>query len=241
MNRTLARTFWPGADPIGKRVVVSLGEMLEAEIVGVVGDVHHAALESEPRAKIYYPNAQLSLSGAMDLIVRTTGRPADMVAPLRAEVQALDPNVPVYSIATMEQLVSGSIAEERFNLLLLGLFATVAVILAAIGIYGVLSYAVARRTREIGVRLALGASGREVLRSVAGRGLALATLGLGLGLIAAYGLTRLMSSLLFGVSPTDPATFAAVGVLLLAVAGVACVVPALRAARVDPLVALRYE
>ena len=240
INQTMARTFWPDENAVGHRVSVSWDEMISAEIVGVVGDVRHGGLDAVPRAKIYFAHAQFQWS-VLDLVVRAGADPAALVAAIRGEVAELDPNLPVYSVSTMRELVTGSVAEERFNMLLLSLFAAVALLLASVGIYGVLSYSVTQRTHEIGVRVALGAEGRSVLRLVVGQGMALAGAGVLVGVLAAFGLTRLMTSLLYEVSATDPLTYAAVVVILLLVALAACYVPAWRATRVDPVVALKYE
>jgi putative ABC transport system permease protein len=177
----------------------------------------------------------------MTLTLRASGDPLSYVAAVRKEAQALDDNLAVANVQTMERLVSDSIAAPRFVMLLLGSFAGVALLLAGLGIYGVMAYSVAQRTQEIGIRIALGSQARDVLRLVVGQGMKLALVGVGIGLAASFGLTRLMSKLLFGVSPTDPLTFAAIVVLLLLTALLACWVPARRATKVDPLVALRVE
>ena len=177
----------------------------------------------------------------MTVALRASGDPLNYVAAVRKEAQALDGNLAVANVQTMERLVSDSIAAPRFVMLLLGSFAGVALLLAGLGIYGVMAYSVAQRTREIGIRIALGSQSRDVLRLVVGQGMKLALVGVGIGLAASFGLTRLMSKLLFGVSPTDPLTFAAIVVLLLLTALLACWVPARRAASVDPLVSLRVE
>jgi putative ABC transport system permease protein len=206
----------------------------------VVGDVRHASLRTAPRAKVYYPHAQLNFPW-FDLMVRSSGDAAALLPALQGEVRALDPNLPLYSAQRMTEVVSTSSAEERFNMLLLTLFAILALSLAAVGIYGVMSFAVSQRTHEIGIRVALGADRRRVLRLVVGQGLALVALGLAIGLAAAFGLTRVMRSLLFEVGTSDPLTFVAVPVVLAATAFLACYLPARRAARVDPVVAMRSE
>jgi putative ABC transport system permease protein len=177
----------------------------------------------------------------MSVVIRTQGDPLQLVAAVRHEVQAMDPAQPIADVRTMEQLVANSVARPRFNTLLLGVFATVALVLAAVGIYGVMAYSVAQRTHEIGIRLALGARPGDVAKLVVGSGFVLAVGGVLLGLAGAFALTRLLASLLFATTPTDPATFVSVVGVLLAVALAACWVPARRAMRVDPMVALRYE
>ncbi len=177
----------------------------------------------------------------MTVVIKSALEPTQMIAAARQEVQALDPHQPIYNLRTMEQVRADSIAPERLNLTLLGLFAALALVLAAVGIYGVMSYAVTQHTREIGIRMALGAQRRDVIKLVVGQGMLLALIGVMIGLAAAFGLTRLMSNLLFGVSATDPATFALIALLLMIVALLACYLPAQRATKVDPMVALRYE
>jgi putative ABC transport system permease protein len=240
INETAARTHWPAEDPIGKQMVVRMGDETPRTIVGVAGDVRHSDLRSAPRATVYYPHAQLNFPW-FDLMVRSSADPAALLPALRREVLAVDPNLPLYSAKRMTEVVSESVAEQRFNMLLLSLFATIALTLAAVGIYGVMSFSVNQRTHEIGIRVALGAERGRVLRLVVGQGLALAVAGVAIGLAAAFALTRLMRSLLFEVSSTDALTFVAVPLLLIATAYLACYLPARRAARVDPMVAMRYE
>jgi putative ABC transport system permease protein len=177
----------------------------------------------------------------MTLIVRTAGDPANMTAAIRSQVLSLDKEQPISNIKTLDKFVATSIAQQQFSMLLLGVFAAVALMLAAIGIYGVLSYAVTQRTHEIGIRMALGAGRRDVLRLVVGQGMLLTLIGVATGLVAAFALTRLMSTLLFGVSATDPLTFSLIALLLVAIALLACWIPARRATKVDPMIALRYE
>ena len=175
------------------------------------------------------------------LVVRTDGDPLNIVGAIKSQIWSIDPHQPVASVSTMEQVLANSVAARRFNMVLIGVFAALALALSALGIYGVISYTVSQRTHEIGIRVALGARGSHVLRLVVGQGMALALAGVGVGLAAAAGLTRLMSTLLFGVSPTDAPTFVVVAILLSGVALAACIVPARRATKVDPMVALRYE
>jgi putative ABC transport system permease protein len=241
INETLARKYFPGEDPIGKRLTISMGEKPEpTEIIGVVGDVKHMSLDTEMKPMVYWPHPELAYSG-MTIVIRTTGDPTQLAAPAQGAIQSIDPNQPVSDVRTMNQLLAESVARARFNTLLLGLFSAVALVLACVGIYGVMSYTVTQRTREIGIRMALGAKRGDVLRMVLGQGMLLAAIGVGLGVAAAFALTRLMASLLFEVSASDPLTFAAVSMLLALVALAACYIPARRATKVDPMTALRYE
>jgi len=241
INQEMARRFFYDADPLGKRIKFSTREDARwSEVVGVVGDVRHHALDHERNSEIYAPYLQRPSAG-MYLVARTASDSSGIASAIRDEVRAIDKDQPVDDINTMEQLLSASVAPRRFPMVLLSIFAAVALALASAGIYGVMSYAVTQRTHEIGVRMALGAQPADVLRLVVGQGVLLASIGVGVGLVAAVALTRLMSSLLFGVTATDPITFAAVSVLLAGVALGACFIPARRAARVDPMVALRYE
>ena len=233
----LAREVFPNEDPLGKRLVTAIGDRV-FEIIGIVGDVRHRALEAQPAAAMYMPTYE---TGWTNVVIRTQGDPAGLAAAVRKEVQAIDPDQPVADVKTMEQWVDTSVAAARYRTALLGLFAVVALMLASTGIYGVMSYSVAQRTHEIGVRMALGARQLDVLRLVIRQGMTLVLVGVGLGLVGAIALTRVMATLLFGVSAKDPVTFAAVATLLSVVALVACYIPARRAAKVDPLVALRYE
>jgi predicted permease len=242
IDENMARTYWPNADPIGKRMKRG-GANSNAPwltVVGVVGNVKHYALDSDSRVAFYTPHLQ-NLFSTMYVAVRTSGDPLSLAAAVSREARALDPNVPIYDVKPMEQLLAQSLARRRFAMVSLGLFALVALLLAAVGIYGVMSYSVAQRTREIGIRVALGAQTNNVLKLVVGQGMRLAGLGVGAGLLAAFALTRVMASLLFGVPATDPLTFAVIALLLAGVALVACWIPARRAAQVDPMVALRYE
>ncbi|MGH9854403.1 MAG: FtsX-like permease family protein, partial [Blastocatellia bacterium] len=200
----------------------------------------HYGLDQETTMQTYEPYTQQTFS-SMTLVVRTTNDQTGMAAAIRNEVLSLDREQPISSIVTLDQLVSTSVAQRQFSMLLLGVFAVVALALASIGIYGVLSYAVTQRTREIGIRMALGAGRRDLLRLVVGQGMSLAMIGVGAGLVAAFLLTRLMSTLLFGVSATDPMTFGLISLLLMIVALLACWIPARRATKVDPIVALRNE
>jgi putative ABC transport system permease protein len=240
ISETLARRFFPNEDPIGKRI--TLHTVLEewSTIVGVVGDVKGSALTAEPYPQIYGSYLQ-SPSRSMTLIVRTTGDPLAITGSVREQVRSLDSEQPLYNLRSLGQVLSSSIARPRFNLLLITILAGVALLLAAIGIYGVIAYSVTQRTHEIGVRIALGATHGDVIRLVVRHGILLAAAGLGIGLLTAIALTRAMATLLYGISATDPATFLGVALVLGGIAFVASYIPARRAARVDPVIALRYE
>jgi putative ABC transport system permease protein len=239
INRTMAQTFWPGENPVGKRIRMDPKEKW-SEVVGVVGDVRQHQLGEAPRPMMYVPYAQDPWP-FMDIAVRTTQEPENLTSDIQRAVQATDKQEPLYNIRTMEEIVSRSVSSRRFTLVLLGLFAALALFLTAIGIYGVISFAVTERTHEIGVRMALGARGADVLGLVVRRGMLLALAGVAMGIAGALGVTRFVSSLLYGVKPTDPVTFAAVALILGAVAFAASYLPARRATKVDPMVALRYE
>jgi putative ABC transport system permease protein len=242
INETMARTIWPGEDPLGKRVWGRPVVTDWVTVVGVVADVKNMGLMRAPVPEFYF-NYSRAAEGLRDmtLSVRSRLEPAVLSAAVRREVQAVDPGQPAYDVRTMQAVLDGTVTDRRLNMTLLGILAALSLALAVIGIYGVMSYNVARHTREIGIRLALGARSTHIHRLIVGRGAALALAGVLTGLGLALGLTRLMSGLLFGVSTTDPATFAGIAAVLFAVALVACYVPARRAVRVDPLVALRYE
>jgi putative ABC transport system permease protein len=239
VNETMARRYWPNDDPIGKQVGNGApnGWM---PVVGVVGDVRHMSLAQEPDAEIYFPFGQ-SPQPALSLALRTSSDPLRFAPALRRAVLELDREQPVSRVAAMEQTLADSLAAKRFSTVLLGIFAVVALVLAAIGIYGVISFSVTRRTHEIGIRMALGARAADVLRMVVIEGTRLALIGVSIGLAAAFALTRLIGALLYGVKATDPLVFCAISLLLIAVAALASYLPARRAARVDPMVALRYE
>ncbi len=247
INNTMARRFWPQEDPIGKRMKAGFDGSQWCTIVGIVGDVKHTGLDAATNAEMYYHYLQIPpelmgfVEGTMTLVLRTQSEPNSMVAAVRGEVQKLDPDLAVFNVKTMQDLVGGSLAQPRFRTLLLGVFAAMALILAATGLYGVIAYAVTQRTNELGVRMALGAQKRDVLKMVVGEGAQLAAIGIGIGLVVAFPLMRIISRLLFGVNAADPLTFAATSSVILLVALAASYLPALKAIKVDPLVALRHE
>ena len=244
VNQTLAARVFPGEEAVGQRLVFTGGGGPPVEIVGVVGDERVNGLDAVVTPVVYYPYLQdTPPPPGTGVLVRTQGDASALAGAVRGEVRALEPAALVFGVRTMEEIIADSPAAfmRRYPTLLIGVFAAVAFLLASVGIYGVVSYTVSQQTHEIGVRMALGARTSDVLRLVVGRGMAMALVGVSVGLIGAFALTRLMSSLLFGVSPTDPQTFALVAALLVAVALAACLVPARRATRVDPMTALRYE
>src|SRR5262245_55053989 len=238
VNETFARRYWPNENPIGKRF--RFGANVFGTVIGVVGDVRSLSLEREARPAFYVSYGHFSFP-ALTIVVRASAPPETMTAALRAQVYALDHDLPVYNTRPMEQIVSNAAGQPRFQTLLLGLFSAAALSLAAIGIYGVMAYTVTQRTHEIGVRMALGLLTRATLRHVCGQGMLLVLMGATLGLAGAFVAARALKSMLFGVSPADPLTFAAVTVVLTLVAFAACWIPARRATKVDPLVALRHN
>jgi putative ABC transport system permease protein len=243
VSETAARRWWPNQDPIGKCLKepgFDYSPQAWRTVVGVVSDVKQSGLDAPPTAQIYLPHAQYAL-GSLTLVVRTKTDPLSLAGDVRQQVLDIDPDQAVSNTSSMEEVLSGSIASRRFNAALLGTLAGLGLLLASVGIYGVLSYGVAQRTREFGIRMALGATGRDVLALVLHRGLTLLSAGLVAGTLAAFALTRLMAGLLFAVSPADPVTFASIVLFLGAVTVLACYFPALRATKVDPMVALRYE
>ena len=238
INDRFAQTYFPGEDPLGKRLIIDDGQPLTCEIIGVAGNIKQFSLLGQFFPMMYLPRLN---TGRGTLVLRTTGEPAALAAAIRAAVQAIDPEQPIANLQTMEQILNNTVAEPRFRTWLLGLFALLALGLAALGIYGVMSYTVAQRRHEIGIRMALGAGTRDVLSLVIKQGAKTALAGLCLGLASALCLTWLLRGLLFGVTATDPLTFTGVALLLLCVTLAACWLPARRAARVDPLLALRGE
>jgi putative ABC transport system permease protein len=243
ISETMARTYWPGEEAIGKRIKIGRYSSTNPwiTIIGVAANVRQFELETETRPQLYLPYSQLGFFEPRHLVVKTAGDPLGFVASVREAVWSVDRDQPVSNVSTMETIVSESLAGRRLTMLLLGIFAGLALLLAAVGIYGLISYAVTQRTHEIGIRMALGANSRNVLGMVVGDSIRMIAIGVGVGLAAAFFLTRFMRSLLFGVSETDPVTFAVIPALLAAVALAATYIPARRATRVDPMVALRHE
>jgi len=244
IDQTLADQYWPDQDPIGKRIAAFFegprSQPNWREIVGVVGHVKQYGLDGKSKVQYYFPQTQSSQND-MHLIVRTASDPKAMVAAIREALDSIDKDQPIYKVTTLEQMVANSTSQKRFSMFLLGVFAAVALLLAAVGIYGVMSYAVTQRTHEVGIRMALGAQQKDVLALVVRQGMLMAVIGVGIGLIGAFAATQVMASLLFGVGTHDPLTFAGISVLLGAVALIASFIPARRATRVDPMIALRYE
>ncbi|HVT37827.1 MAG TPA: ABC transporter permease [Gemmatimonadaceae bacterium] len=250
VSQQFVRKFFPDESPVGKKITLGWGRQRSAnkadtvsaggEIVGVVADIKARGAASDAPETVYLPFAQAPISD-MSVLVRSTAPPAVLISAARARIKEVDPDLPIFDVKTMSDAVSESVAQPRFYTILLGSFAAIALLLAALGIYGVISYTVSQRTRELGIRIALGSSQRGVMRLVVGQGMALTGAGVALGLAGSYWLTRLIASLLFGVGAADAPTFGAVAVILLAVAGLASYIPARRAARVDPLIAMRAE
>lgn len=241
VSEYVQRTFWPNESALGKTISMPWGDTLVAEIVGVVGDIRHMGPDTEPRSMFYWHHRQFTDFGFMSIVARTTGDPLSYVPAVRGKVQSLDSNVPIYRVTTMQSYLGDSVAQARFVMISLVVFAAIALVLAAIGIYGVMSYAVSQRTREFGIRMALGAQRREVALGVVKRGLVLIGLATATGLVGAVLLARLMRGMVFQISTTDPATLAGVSVFLALVALAACYLPARRASKVDPVAALRAE
>jgi putative ABC transport system permease protein len=242
ISESLARRFWPNGDAVGKRILNGhpAANSPWQTIVGVVGDTKQYGLSAATRWEVYQSYLQHPVPN-FRIVVRSASKPEALTAGIKSELHALDQDVPLSEVTTMQQMVTGSIGTQRITMLLLGLFAALAMMLAAVGIFGVISYSVSQRTQEIGIRMALGAERRDVLRLVVGKGIGLTLIGVGAGLVGALALTRFLSSLLFGVRPTDPMIFSGVSLLLAAVALFASYIPARRATKVDPMVALRYE
>ncbi len=240
INETMARRYFGGEDPVGKKLSVIFDQPEVREIVGVIGDVLHNGLDTQSRPEMFVPYHQ-SWTPQMTFVVKTTADPAAMLPVVKTAIREVRPNQTFSKAATMDQLVSESLRQRRFNLVLLVSFAVLALVLAGIGVYGSINYLTRQRTHEIGLRMALGAQSGDVLRMIVGHGLVLALTGIAIGLVASFALTRLMKGLLFGISATDPITFAAISLLLVLIGLLASWIPARRATKVDPLVALRYE
>jgi predicted permease len=250
IDEVFARKYFPNEDPIGKRINLAILDS-QPEIIGIAGHVKHFGLDGDAtatiQAQMYLPFMQIPdrlmplVTRGIGLVARTQGAPGGVVPEIRTTMARMNSNEVIYGVETMDEIVADSLADRRFSMILLGVFAVLALILSSIGIYGVISYLVGQRTHEIGIRMALGAQQRDVLKLVLGQGMRMALIGVGVGLVAAIGLTRLMSKMLFSVSATDPITLIGVSVLLTFVALLACYIPARRAMRTDPIVALRYE
>jgi len=253
VNRSLAQRYWPEEDPIGKTIIASRAVVVstskgssvefrpqELEIVGVVGDVRQLGLDVPPDPELFMPYTQWP-SNEMALVLRTASQPSSLIPAVKKEIWRVDPDQPVTDIKTMDELVSTEAAGRRFVLQLIGVFAAIALVLAAVGIYGVVSYGTRQRTHEISIRMALGARVHQILWLVAGQNAKWLLIGITTGVASALALTRLLAAYLYAVRPTDPLTFIAVSLLLFAVAMIAVYIPARRATKVDPMVALRYE
>jgi putative ABC transport system permease protein len=240
VNETMANRYWPGEDPIGKRLTIPLLGGVSREVAGIVADVKHSSLDTESGAEMYVPYLQKSFN-FMALVIRTSSDPLRLTGAVRSEILSVDKSQPVYDVKTMQDVVSDSVSQPRLYTLLLGIFAALALTLAAVGIYGVMNYSVVQRKHEIGIRMALGAQRSDILKMVVGQGMLLALIGVAVGLAAALILTRVMESLLFGVSARDLATFLTIPLVLAAIAFLSSYIPARRATRVDPMIALRYE
>jgi putative ABC transport system permease protein len=239
VDETMARRFWPNEDPVGRRIdLIGEGSRQSAEIIGIAKAGKYRSLGEEPRPFMYRP---FSYMARATLVVRTAGNPEALLAPIRREAQALDPNLALVQLVTLEEHMAFPLFAARASGTLLGALGFLALILALVGLYGVLAFLVSQRTREIGIRMALGAERSEVLKLVMRHGLSLTLIGVGVGLAGAFAVTRILSSVLYGIQPTDPPTFIGVSLLLILVAALACFIPAHRATRVDPTVALRYE
>lgn len=239
INQSMARRYFGGRDPIGRRITVGFNTRAPREVVGIVGDERHVSLDREAPPGVYVSYLQLASASRLTLVVRTAGDPAAAASIVRDTVSAIDPQLAVYDMRTMEQIVGDSVSRPRFSALLLAIFAATALLLAAVGVYGVISQLVGQRTQEFGVRMALGASRSSLLRMVLTQALKLVAVGLVIGGIAAFASGRVVKTLLFNIAPTDALTYVAVALAFVVVAVLACAVPARRAATVDPMIALR--
>jgi putative ABC transport system permease protein len=244
IDEEFARRYWPNEEAVGKRIRLGGGHGPTTpvlEVIGVVGRVKMDSLSQDSnRVQGYFPYAQLPQNG-MTVVVKGSGDPNQLISSARQQVKSLDPDQPIYSPRTMGDIRAESVAPERLNLTLLSLFAGIALVLAIVGIYGVMSYSVTQRTHEIGIRMAIGASRADVFRMILGHGMKLTLIGIAVGLVGAFALTRLMATMLFGVEPTDATTFASIAVLLIVIALLACYLPGRRATKVEPTISLRYE
>ncbi len=247
VNAELARRYFPDGDVLGQRFKMSADiDEVYRTIVGIVGDVKHRGLDAETRPEFYLPHAQFPATqtfpvGAMTLVARTAVDPLTLAAAFRGEARQLDPDVPVAGVRSMAQVVERSTSVRRLNVMLFGAFGLIGLLLVAVGVYGVMAYTVAQRTRELGVRIALGAGPSQVMRLVIGEGMVLSLVGVGIGIAGALALSRVLAGMLFGVGTHDPMTFVAIPIILTIVALAACYLPARRATRIDPMVALRAE
>jgi putative ABC transport system permease protein len=240
INRTLAEKYWPGQDPVGRRIRLFGPDGPWVSVVGVSGDVRQVAPDQPPREEIY-ASSRWAPGQQMSFVVRTEGPPQRFAGAVTKAIRSVDPEQPVFGVRPMEKVLTDASAERRFSLLLLTLFAGIALLLSAIGIYGVTAYTTTQRRHEIGIRMALGAAGRDVLGLVVVQGMRLVFIGLGIGLVGAWALSRVLTSQLFGVTPRDPLTYLSVALLLGTVALAASWIPAVRATRVDPMISLRSE
>jgi putative ABC transport system permease protein len=241
ISKRLADTLWPGRDPVGHQALLWKGQSnFPAEVIGVVANQRERGLEADPTLTVYLPTYG-SAPGSVDFAIHTAGNPTALTPSLRSMLKEIDPNLPLADVQTMDEIVSRSVAPRRFNMFLLSIFAGVALLLALVGVYGVLAYSVGQRTAEIGLRVALGATPQRVLALIIGQGMRPIMIGIGIGLAGSFGLSRFLGSLLFNVKPIDPLTYGAVALLVAVAALLSCYVPALRALRVDPVAALRQE
>jgi len=241
IDEEFARRYWPNEDPVGKRVQLGRDSNVKLEVLGVVGRVKMESLnQNSDRVQGYFAFNQIPLGG-MTVIIKGASDPNLLISSARTAVKEIDPDQPIYSPRTMSEIRAESVQNERFTLTLLSLFAGIALVLAIVGIYGVMSYSVTQRTHEIGIRMAIGARPLDVFKMILGHGMKLALIGVGLGLVGAFIVTRFMATMLFGVEPTDATTFGAITAILIAVALLACYLPGRRATKVEPTISLRYE